>query len=189
MGMFLQGFVNSSAVEERIVITIREIKAVQSVKNHLMVVRKVKSSRVARIQRSDESTTTCRGFQLNRKAVDSPMKKPANNHRTYPLKKSLHNKMADPNTSLSLQTQIPFCNSRVFNLNVGATPGQRRSFDFSPFIHAVFQEQHYHQERDHQGRGYVLPFPSPRSKQKRDHLIQCRKRFGGLLKYCCQRAA
>ena len=42
--------------------------------------------------------------------------------------------------------------------------------------------EHYHQERNHQGRGNVLLFPSPRSEQERDHPIQCRERLGGLLK-------
>jgi putative transposase len=49
--------------------------------------------------------------------------------------------------------------------------------------------EHYHQERNHQGRGNVLLFPSQRSEQKRDHSIQCRERLGGLLKYYHQKAA
>lgn len=48
---------------------------------------------------------------------------------------------------------------------------------------------HYHQERNHQGRGNVLLFPSPRSKQKPDQPIQCRDRLGGLLRYYFLKAA
>ena len=43
--------------------------------------------------------------------------------------------------------------------------------------------EHYHQERNHQGRGNGLILPSPRLGQRRDGPIQCRERLGGLLKY------
>ena len=52
-----------------------------------------------------------------------------------------------------------------------------------------FQE-HYHTERNHQGKGNVLLFPCaeelPRSRAAS---IECRERLGGLLKYYHQRAA
>jgi putative transposase len=48
---------------------------------------------------------------------------------------------------------------------------------------------YYHQERNHQGRGNVLLFPSLRSGQRRDGPIRCRERIGGLLKYYHREAA
>jgi putative transposase len=42
---------------------------------------------------------------------------------------------------------------------------------------------HYHQERNHQGKGNVLLFPLPSRAGEHDGLIQCRERLGGLLKY------
>ena len=48
--------------------------------------------------------------------------------------------------------------------------------------------EHYHQERNHQGKGNVLLFPS--SKQEEDKSpIRCRERLGGLLKYYRREAA
>ena len=50
--------------------------------------------------------------------------------------------------------------------------------------------EHYHQERNHQGKGNVLLSPSSRTEQERgDHPIQCRERLGGLLKYYYRRKA
>ena len=49
--------------------------------------------------------------------------------------------------------------------------------------------EHYHKERNHQGRENVLILPSQRREQKHDHSIQCRERLGGLLKYYYQKAA
>ena len=49
--------------------------------------------------------------------------------------------------------------------------------------------EHYHQERNHQGRGNVLLVPPSRTQQKRDHSIQCQDRLGGLLKYYYRKAA
>ncbi len=49
--------------------------------------------------------------------------------------------------------------------------------------------EHYHQERNHQGRGNVLLFPSSRTEQKRCNPIQYRERLGGLLKYYFRKAA
>jgi transposase InsO family protein len=48
---------------------------------------------------------------------------------------------------------------------------------------------HYHYERNHQGKGNVLLFPSSRSSGKRAGLLQCRERLGGLLKYYEHNAA
>ena len=49
--------------------------------------------------------------------------------------------------------------------------------------------EHYHQERNHQGRGNVLLFPSSRTEQEWDYPIQCRDRLGGLLKFYYRKAA
>src|SRR2546425_1000522 len=40
---------------------------------------------------------------------------------------------------------------------------------------------HYHQERNHQGKGNSLLFPPPRSEGAADGPMQCRERRGGLL--------
>jgi putative transposase len=52
-----------------------------------------------------------------------------------------------------------------------------------------FQE-HYHSERNHQGKGNVLLFPRANELPKtREPSIDCRERLGGLLKYYHRRAA
>jgi putative transposase len=52
-----------------------------------------------------------------------------------------------------------------------------------------FQE-HYHGERNHQGKGNVLLFPHGEERPKsRGPLIECRERLGGLLKYYHRPAA
>jgi hypothetical protein len=44
--------------------------------------------------------------------------------------------------------------------------------------------EHYHQERNHQGKGNLLLFPtSTPSEMSRHCAIRCRERLGGLLKY------
>jgi transposase InsO family protein len=43
--------------------------------------------------------------------------------------------------------------------------------------------EHYHQERNHQGKGNMLLFPVVRHDASCEGPIQCRKRLGGLLKY------
>jgi len=48
---------------------------------------------------------------------------------------------------------------------------------------------HFHHERDHQGKGNVLLFPSSRYSSQSDCPIQCRARIGGLLKYYERKAA
>ena len=48
---------------------------------------------------------------------------------------------------------------------------------------------HYHQERNHQGKGNVLLFPRSRPAGENEGTIQCRERLGGLLKYYEREAA
>jgi putative transposase len=43
--------------------------------------------------------------------------------------------------------------------------------------------EHYHHERNHQGKGSLLLFPTSRADEKRTGPIYCRERLGGLLKY------
>jgi putative transposase len=43
--------------------------------------------------------------------------------------------------------------------------------------------EHYHHERNHQGKGNVLLFPPSRADERRTGPIHCRERLGGLLKY------
>ena len=50
--------------------------------------------------------------------------------------------------------------------------------------------EHYHVERNHQGKGNLLLFPSAEQPtSKRGPPIGCRERLGGLLKYYYRRAA
>ena len=56
----------------------------------------------------------------------------------------------------------------------------------------VFREYvtHFHQERNHQGKGNVLLFPSSQEPSTcRDQSVCCRERLGGLLKYYHRKAA
>ncbi len=49
---------------------------------------------------------------------------------------------------------------------------------------------HYHTERNHQGKGNVLLFPTVKDLQCRsDVSVRCRERLGGLLKYYHREAA
>ena len=49
---------------------------------------------------------------------------------------------------------------------------------------------HYHEERNHQGKGNVLLFPSAMpSSSRRDDAIECKERLGGMLKYYYREAA
>ena len=48
---------------------------------------------------------------------------------------------------------------------------------------------HYHQERNHQGKGNVLLFPTASEDLERKGSIHCRERLGGLLKYYTCKAA
>jgi putative transposase len=47
---------------------------------------------------------------------------------------------------------------------------------------------HYHEERNHQGKDNVLLFPRYRDLD-RERCVQCRERLGGLLRYYHQEAA
>lgn len=49
--------------------------------------------------------------------------------------------------------------------------------------------EHYHRERNHQGKDNVLLFPSPDLSHKKVDSVQCRERVGGLLKYYHRKAA
>ena len=42
---------------------------------------------------------------------------------------------------------------------------------------------HYHHERNHQGKGNVLLFPTISHASERAGPVRCRERLGGLLKY------
>jgi hypothetical protein len=45
-------------------------------------------------------------------------------------------------------------------------------------------QEHYHEERNHQGKGNVLLFPAPTQVESgRRRGIRCRERLGGLLRY------
>jgi hypothetical protein len=49
---------------------------------------------------------------------------------------------------------------------------------------------HYHAERNHQGKGNVLLFPTAAQANNRvDGFVHCKKRLGGLLKYYHREAA
>jgi integrase-like protein len=48
--------------------------------------------------------------------------------------------------------------------------------------------EHYHTERNHQGKGNVLLFPGD-THVRREGPVQCRERLGGLLRYYHQEAA
>jgi putative transposase len=43
--------------------------------------------------------------------------------------------------------------------------------------------EHFHAERNHQGKSKVLLFPAVNQDPTREGPIQCRERLGGLLKY------
>ena len=48
---------------------------------------------------------------------------------------------------------------------------------------------HFREERPHQGKGNMVPMPSPHHRAERHSPIRCRDRLGGLLKYCSWEAA
>jgi hypothetical protein len=48
--------------------------------------------------------------------------------------------------------------------------------------------EHYHAERNHQGKGNILLFPRDKDI-RREQPVQCRERLGGLLHYYHQEAA
>jgi putative transposase len=49
--------------------------------------------------------------------------------------------------------------------------------------------EHYHSERNHQGKGNVLLFPRDTNIRREPQPVQCRERLGGLLRYYHQEAA
>jgi putative transposase len=49
--------------------------------------------------------------------------------------------------------------------------------------------EHYHHERNHQGKGNVLLFPAVSQDPERAGPMRCRERLGGLLKYYAREAA
>jgi putative transposase len=56
--------------------------------------------------------------------------------------------------------------------------------------HALMQYvEHFHHERNHQGKGNVLLFPAVNQDAARQGLMQCRERLGELLKYYTYDAA
>jgi putative transposase len=56
--------------------------------------------------------------------------------------------------------------------------------------HALTQYvEHFHHERNHQGKGNVLLFPVVSPGTARQGPVQCRERLGGLLKYYEREAA
>jgi transposase InsO family protein len=56
--------------------------------------------------------------------------------------------------------------------------------------HALTQYvEHFHHERNHQGKGNVLLFPAVSQGPAREGPMQCRERLGGLLKYYERKAA
>ena len=51
-------------------------------------------------------------------------------------------------------------------------------------------QAHYHEERNHQGKGNVLLFPLPtRAISRKQGEVRCRERLGGLLKHYEREAA
>ena len=49
--------------------------------------------------------------------------------------------------------------------------------------------EHYHHERNHQGKDNVLLFHTVNQSTARQGSLQCRERLGGLLKYYEHKAA
>jgi len=57
-------------------------------------------------------------------------------------------------------------------------------FGEASLMHALHEYvEHYHHERNHQGKDNVLPFPTLSQDTVRAGPVQCRERLGGLLKY------
>ena len=48
---------------------------------------------------------------------------------------------------------------------------------------------HYHEERNHQGKGNRILFPSQTKARRKEGAVRCRERLGGLLKYYEREAA
>jgi putative transposase len=58
-------------------------------------------------------------------------------------------------------------------------------------LHHALREYtaHYHRERNHQGKGNVLLFPTISHAPERAGHVRCHERLGGLLKYYACEAA
>ena len=57
-------------------------------------------------------------------------------------------------------------------------------------LYEFYVAELYHVERNHQGKGNVLLFPTATKAMKRaDGSVGCKERLGGLLKYYHQEAA
>jgi putative transposase len=50
-------------------------------------------------------------------------------------------------------------------------------------------QQYYHEERNHQGKGNQILFPSQTEARRNMGAVRCRERLGGLLKYYEREAA
>ena len=48
---------------------------------------------------------------------------------------------------------------------------------------------HYHEERNHQGKGNRILFPLQPEARRKEGAVQCRERLGGLLRYYEREAA
>jgi len=48
---------------------------------------------------------------------------------------------------------------------------------------------HYHEERNHQGKGNQILFPLQTKARRNEGAVLCRERLGGLLKYYEREAA
>jgi hypothetical protein len=63
-------------------------------------------------------------------------------------------------------------------------------FEEASLRHVLTQyAEHFHHERNHQGKGNVLLFPVVSQDTERQGPMQCRERLGGLLKYYAREAA
>ena len=69
-------------------------------------------------------------------------------------------------------------------------PARLVLFGEASLRHALTQYvTHFHHERNHQGKGNVLLFPTASQDSERTGPIQRRERLGGLLKYYAREAA
>jgi putative transposase len=63
------------------------------------------------------------------------------------------------------------------------------AYEISPMYRESQYVEHFHHERNHQGKGNVLLFPPASQDAERQGPVQCRERRGGLLKYYDRAAA
>src|SRR4029434_2604773 len=82
----------------------------------------------------------------------------------------------------SLALRLAFCTP--------LTHTQRHYFREASLRHALTQYvEHFHHERNHQGKGIVLLLPTVSPDTARQGPIRCHERLGGLLKYYACEAA